>query len=205
MKRCPRCRKEYYDPLDLVCMECGVALAASPVMTPPAETSPRVSEDSVQRSPALSREAAQILAIVGGLIFIIGIFSPIISLPGGSTVNSLKDGRGDGIIFLPLAICALLCSAAMIRSGVVISAAVSLVGVLVDLYAAASNLAALKEKFSEEMAESPLNGLARTYAEGVQLQWGWGLLIAGPALMLIAADFFKKRRPHSAADVHRNG
>ena len=109
----------------------------------------------------------QILALVGLIIVVAGIFCPVISGPGPLTSNFYGDGKGDVLIALGIAAVTLICIFISAEKGAIFLGIANLSLIL-------SALIGFQIKIS---------GGAQ-----MQLQWGWALLIIGSIMLFYGAS-----------------
>ena len=124
-----------------------------------------------------------VLGIVGSLILILGVFSPLVSHVSLGTVNYFKNGTGDGVIILILAFISLLLSASRKYRGLWFTglcSAACLCFTFVDFQRS-------MDKMKSELIAKHFVGLADRATDAFQMQWGWAVLISGIALILVAA------------------
>jgi hypothetical protein len=48
-------------------------------------------------------------------------------------------------------------------------------------------MSSMRTDMSSDLADNPFAGLADLAVDAVQMQWGWGVLLAGGAMLLITA------------------
>jgi len=129
------------------------------------------------------------LALIGAGLLVVGLFTPIVTMPFVGTINMLANGNGGG------GAGALLLMLAALAAGLIARGGVS------DAFwpgAAASGLVAyqfvrlhfvigqMRESAMRELAGNPFAGLAQGALSAVQVQWGWLVLAAGAGLLAFA-------------------
>ncbi len=128
------------------------------------------------------------LALIGALEVFVGVFAPIVSLPLLGSANFFGNGQnGSGVILLMLAVgSAVLVFFEKYRAlwltglGALSVVTIKLVTFLTDMSRTAATLNA-------QLANTPLQGFGTAVAQSIQLEWGWGLLFTGGALLVVAA------------------
>lgn len=128
------------------------------------------------------------LALIGAVEVFVGVFTPIVSLPLVGSANLFGNGQnGSGMLLLLLAIgSAVLVFLekywALWLTGVGILGVVTITFVtfLTDMSRTAATLNA-------QLTNTPLQGFGTSVAQSIQLEWGWGLLFTGGALLVVAA------------------
>jgi hypothetical protein len=128
-----------------------------------------------------------VLGIVGSLVLVLGVFSPLISVPIMGTMNYFQNGKGDGVIILFLALISLLLSASRQYRGLWLTGLCSAGCLAFTFINFQMGLNKMKSEMATELADNPFAGLANLAAQSVQMQWGWAVLITGIALILVAA------------------
>ncbi len=155
---------------------------------PPLELPPKL--QSVQATEQGNLNA--MLGIVGSLILVLGVFSPLISMPVMGTLNYFQNGKGDGVIVLILAVASLLLSVSRRYRALWVTGLASAGLLAFTFINFQMHFDKLKSEMKTELADNPFAGLANLATEAVQMQWGWAVLIAGTLLILVAAAF----KPH---------
>jgi hypothetical protein len=132
-------------------------------------------------------ELRKALGLAGAAILMIGVFMPIVSLPVVGTMTYFKNGEGDGTVILGLGAISLLLVLANRLRLLAVTGLLSL-GILgYTFYSLQSRIAEMRANMERDLAGNPFAGLARGMMEGVQLQWGWALLVAGAGLVFGAS------------------
>jgi len=138
-----------------------------------------------------SSQTAALIGTIGTISLTIGSFCPIVSVPIIGNMNLFKNGDGNGVVLLVLAALSLVFLIIdrvkwLFYTG--LGSAVVLVYVYYSFRKEMDNAAASLER---EMVGNPFKGIADAAFDAVQLQWGWGVLIVGIAL-LVAASFISE-------------
>jgi hypothetical protein len=143
--------------------------------------------------------AKQILGIVGAFALGAGVFAPLVKLPIVGAINYFGSGRADGVFILLLAIVSLV--AVMLRRYVVLwgTAGISITILLFLLHVFNNKMREVSNEAQAEQDEF-LQGLGKVMAETVQIQWGWGLMLAGAILLLMTAAI---REPKEQQVINR--
>jgi hypothetical protein len=146
----------------------------------------------------------QIVALVAAALLFFGVFAPIVSMPMLGTLNYFQNGKGDGMIVLALAgVSAVLALVGAFRF--LWLTALACTGLLAFTFMAFhSRLEELKSQMDAQLAGNPFRGLADAAVQGVQMQWGWGVLVMG-TLLLFAAAAMRDQAAKSAACPHCGG
>jgi hypothetical protein len=149
---------------------------------------------------ALTIDVAQIIGITGTVLVVLGVFTPVVSLPIVGTVSLFSNGSENGIAVLFLAIASIVC---MLRGiypwvyGTGLGLLLIVGGVFARL---SSTIATLKSNAERELSGNPFRGLADAAMASVQLQWGWVILFLGIGMVLTSA-YLKKPRLNRQAFV----
>ena len=130
----------------------------------------------------------RLLSLIGALVVCVGVFAPIVSLPLLGSANFFGNGQnGSGVILLMLAVSSgvlvfLETYRALWLTGVGVLGVVTITFLtfLADMSRTAATL-------NVQLANTPLQGFGTAVAQSIQLEWGWGLLFTGGALLVVAA------------------
>lgn len=135
-----------------------------------------------------------LLAIIGAVMVVVGIFLPIVKFPGGTQALYFNGGDIYGSLTLIIAILAGVMALLKLRSMVLISGLAAL-GIIVtrmitiirDLPNEDSLRTQLKNLIDSNVPGSAGEGIANAIG-GPQLHWlGWIVLLVGGVLILISA------------------
>src|SRR5437879_3537973 len=133
------------------------------------------------------RNLKAILGVAGSLSLILGVFSPLISVPIMGAFNYFQNGKGDGVIVLILAVLSLVLSVRRKYRGLWFSGFATAALLAFTFINFQVRLAKMKSHLKAELADNPFAGFANLTVEAVQMQWGWAILIVGTLLILAAA------------------
>ena len=133
-----------------------------------------------------------VLGILGSVLLFLGVFLPIISVPIVGGINYFRNGRGDGVIILVLAVASLLITLRKTYRALWVTGFASL-GILAFTFIHLQvRMSQAKSQMESELADNPFRGIADIAMESVQMQWGWAVLVIG-AVLLIAAAAMKEQ------------
>lgn len=145
------------------------------------------------QTEAASLEAQQdkqlrtLLGVVGSVLLVFGAFAPLISVPFLGTVTYVRRGEGDGVIIVVLGLLSLVLTVARRFNALWFTGLASLGLMGFTFYNVRSGINEMRERTASELAGNPFRGIAEAATEAVQFQWGWGVLLAGAVLILVAA------------------
>jgi Type IV pilin-like G and H, putative len=149
---------------------------------------------------ALKIDVAQIIGITGAALVLLGVFTPIVSLPVVGTLSLFSNGSENGIAVLSLAIISIVFMVKGIYPWVY-GTGLGLLLIVGGVFAQLSSaIAAVKSNADRELSGNPFRGLADAAMAAVQLQWGWVILFLGIGMILTAA-YLKKPRLNRQAFV----
>lgn len=129
----------------------------------------------------------QITGLIGSIILLIGVFTPIVSLPIVGSINYFNNGSGDGVIVLVLAIVSLVVIFLKKYRFLWITGLTSLGMMLFTFINFQTKMASVRSEMQAELANNPFAGLGELALQSVQLQWGWIILVIGASLIIVAA------------------
>lgn len=130
----------------------------------------------------------QMLGLIGSILLVIGVFSPIVSAPIMGNMNYIQNGRGEGIIVLVLAATSFVLTLTNHYKGLWLTGVGSLGVMLFTFINFQSKMSQINAEMGGQLAGNPFRGLADVVVQSVQLQWGWAFLIVGAALLIAAAS-----------------
>ncbi|OGM59103.1 hypothetical protein A3A75_05595 [Candidatus Woesebacteria bacterium RIFCSPLOWO2_01_FULL_39_10] len=129
----------------------------------------------------------QLLGLIGSLVLIIGVFTPIVSLPFVGSMNYFNNGNGDGTIVLILAIASLVVVFLKKYKFLWITGLASLGMMLFTFINFQGKMASVKSEMQSGLEGNPFAGLGELALQSVQLQWGWIILVIGAVLLIVSA------------------
>lgn len=183
---CPSCGHESELPKHLTsrrlsCPHCGADLVVNK------ETEPIQVELRRAKRERRSLSTAQILALAGCAVLIVGVFVPLLSLPIIGSITYVSNGRGDGIIVLVLVAISGILAMARKYQGLWFTGLASLALMGFTFTNLQTRLGQARAEMHKELQGNPFAGLGEAALAGVQLQWGWAILLIGASLVVSAA------------------
>jgi hypothetical protein len=143
-----------------------------------------------------------ILGLSGSLLLFLGVFVPIVSLPIIGSVNYFNNGRGDGVIILLLVLISIPLALLKRFHWLWTTGLASMALICYTLITLQSRIAEMTANLHGQLEGNPFRGLAEGFVQGVQMQWGWAILILGSALIIASAALRPRaslrRCPHCA-------
>lgn len=124
--------------------------------------------------------------LAGALLLAVGVFMPLASLPIVGSLNYMSRGRGDGMIVLLLA---LVIGGLVIFRFRLIAAVLGLAvaGLMATTFVTLLNaLHEMDVKAADLAKDNPFGVLAVAFARNSGMEWGWVLLFAGVAMIIVA-------------------
>lgn len=128
----------------------------------------------------------QTLGVVGSIVLLIGVFTPVVSLPVVGQQNLFQNGRGDGMFLLLLALVAMLATFAKRFRWVLVTGVLALAFIAFNFWLMQSRISSMRAELERDLAGNPFRGLGDMMLQAVQIQWGWIVLAAGGILLVIA-------------------
>ena len=129
----------------------------------------------------------QIMGLAGSLILLAGVFAPILSIPIAGQLNYFRNGTGDGVFVLIMAIISLVVTLTK-KYGLLWATGLGSLAVMVFTFVHFHlTMSGVKADLDVDLADNPFRGLADMAVQSIQLQWGWGVLLVGVLLLLITA------------------
>lgn len=133
------------------------------------------------------------IVILGALLTIVGCFCPFIHIPVAGSITYMANGNGDGTWVIGLSVVALICASVRLPgAGAVVG------GIIVFLLFRAQSIMneALARMHAAADGAGFLSGFAQAIASAVYVEFGFYVVAAGAALMLLGgiASFFIRRK-----------
>lgn len=129
----------------------------------------------------------QLVGLAGGVILLLGVFLPIVSMPIAGSISVFSSGRVDGYILLVLAIISLILAFINNVKPLRITGGVSLLIVIVDFVYLLYTLNSIKGDVSDKLKGNPFGGMADAMMNTIQIQYGWVFLFIGSLLLVYVA------------------
>ncbi|WPL17628.1 hypothetical protein Thiowin_02655 [Thiorhodovibrio winogradskyi] len=134
----------------------------------------------------------KLTGLIGSTFLCVGVFAPIATIPMVDNINYVRNGSGDGVIVLILAIIALILVLIDKYKGLWFTSFGSVVVMLFSFLNFQTKISQAKQQMSYELSGNPFRGLDDMAMQSVQLEWGWSLLIIGVSLMFMSATITEK-------------
>lgn len=134
----------------------------------------------------------QMLGLIGSIVLIIGVFTPIVSLPIVGSMNYFNNGQGDGTIVLGLAIVSLIVVLFKKYKALWLTGFASLGMLLYTFMNFQGRMAEARSEMQAQLEGNPFAGIGEMALQSVQIQWGWVVLVIGAVLLLVAAGLREK-------------
>ena len=131
--------------------------------------------------------------ILGSLVLMIGVFMPIARAPVVGQLNYFLNGEGDGVFILVLALISLALTLRRAFGGLYFTALCSLALMVYTFVGLKSRIDEVRAGMATDLKGNPFRDLADVMVGSVEMQWGWGVLLAGVIFLLIAASFTSER------------
>ena len=129
----------------------------------------------------------QLVGFAGGVILLLGVFLPIVSMPIAGSISVFSSGRIDGYVLLGLAIVSLILAFINNIKSLRITGGVSLLIVVIDFIYLLYKLNSIKGDVSDKLKGNPFGGMAEAMINTVQIQYGWVFLFIGSLLLVYVA------------------
>jgi hypothetical protein len=128
------------------------------------------------------------LALIGAVEVFVGAFAPIVSVPLLGSANFFGDGQyGSGAILLMLAVASVVLVVLEAYRALWLTGAGVLGVVTVTFLRFLTDMSRTATALNAQLANTPLQGFGTAVAQSIQLEWGWGVLFTGGALLIVAA------------------
>lgn len=136
-----------------------------------------------------------ILGLAGVATLTIGVFAPIVRLPVVGSLNYFRNGKGDGVVILVLALASLVITLWKNYKWLLLTGMFSVAVIVFTLINLQQRIADVKAKMESDLSNNPFRGIADIAIQSVQLEWGWVMMLIGAGLLILSAVL-----PESAVD-----
>ena len=142
-----------------------------------------------QNSPTEIRlSQKQMLGIAGCLITFVGVFMPIISFPSGRDLNYFGNGRGDGVLLLILSVISFVLVLTKLFKWLWFTGGVSFALICFTFTIFQQRLSVSKKAIERAELRGYVFAEERlAVIDGVQLKWGWAVIVIGVGCVLACA------------------
>lgn len=149
-------------------------------------------------SPALNMDTVDAMGFAGIAITILGVFSPVLTMPMVGSLNYLRNGSEEAVLLLILTALSVLFLVKKRYSWLYGSSvwALLLVGGTCLYYQ--SIILDVKSSIDRDLAGNPFRGIADVAMAGTGLSWGWFLLFLGTGLVVATAYRRQKKLDRQA-------
>lgn len=129
---------------------------------------------------------APLVGYLGSAIMAAGVFCPLVSIPIAGSINYFKNGEGDGTFLLFLAAASVAAIFWKRFKFLIVTGGAAIAILTFDLWNFFHKMSLSKADMQREMAGNPFGGLAEVAMQSIQLQWGWAVMFAGAAMLIVA-------------------
>jgi hypothetical protein len=125
------------------------------------------------------------LAFGGAAALVVGLFTPIVTLPFLGTINLFNNGTNiTALVLLALATIAAGLALKDREADVIWPGAAAALILLYRFLELQYRLSNMRNEMATSMKDNPFAGIAQSAMSSVQLQWGWIILALGAGLLI---------------------
>jgi len=135
----------------------------------------------------------ELIGFIGVGFILIGIFLPFIKIPIIGNMNYFRNGEGDGVILLILAMGSLVFILLNKMKWLWLTGIGSTLTLLFTCYNLQTKMHEIKEGMDKSLAGNPFRGIADTMVESIQMEVGIPVLIIGILLIIMSAYLNSKQ------------
>ena len=139
----------------------------------------------------------QIFGLAGSIILIIGVFTPIVSLPFVGSMNYFMNGRGDGTIVLGIAVISLILVFLKKYKILWLPGFASLGIMLFTFIRLQTGMTRIRSDMQTQLKGNPFAELGEIALQSIQIQWGWIVLIIGACFLIASATVKDQGETHN--------
>jgi hypothetical protein len=144
-------------------------------------------------------QARQVIALIAGVLLIVGPFCPIVSVPIVGDITYFKNGQGDGTIVVVMGVVT-IGLAIMQKYLLLWLTGVPSIGLAVYTFLQLrQKIGELSDKLSDGLKDNPFKDLAEYAAQSVQIKWGLAVVVVGGLLAVVAACMPDEAEDNSVA------
>ena len=129
----------------------------------------------------------QLIGFGGGVLLLLGIFLPVVSMPVVGSVSIFSSGRVDGYVLLGLTTLSLFFVFQNTLRLLKITSVIAFSIVFFNFVYTIFKINKLKSDLGDKLQDNPFSGLAQAMVSTVQIQYGWVFLFIGSLLLLYIA------------------
>lgn len=125
------------------------------------------------------------LGLAGSILLMLGVFLPVMTMPIMGGVDYFQNGKGDGVIVLILGVVSLTLAFTPAFRGMILT---GLGALAVLIFSFVTLLQRLEDMRAQMSAKGGLGSkIAGAMADHVHIGFGWGVLLVGSLLVIVAA------------------
>ncbi len=132
-------------------------------------------------------QTRQTIALIAGVLLILGPFCPIVSFPIVGDITYFNNGKGDGTIVVVMGLATM--GLAMMRRYLLLwLTGIASIGMAAFTFVQLrQRIGELNDKVSDNLKGNPFRGLADVAVQSVQIKWGLAVVVVGAVLAVAAA------------------
>ncbi len=129
----------------------------------------------------------QVIGLIGSIILVFGVFSPILSLPVIGSIDYFQNGEGDGIFILILAVISLIFLLHKKNKILLLTGFGCFVILALTIVKVNMKISQAKADMDIELENNIFNVLTDLSLRSIHFQWGILLILAGASLLIISS------------------
>ena len=129
----------------------------------------------------------QLVGLMGSIVLLVGVFTPIVSMPIIGSMNYFQYRKSEGIIITMFAVISFILTLAKKYRGLWFTGLAALGVVALTFFNLQMEMSKADSQMGSESTGSLFEGLVNLAMWSIRLQWGWATLIVGAMLVITAA------------------